>query len=92
MSDKGPKEIRKQVRNVAKEMLPEILSQELLRALHSEITKNLEKRLDAIAAHLKTVLDSVDERSKSIQSYVLRNSTAYAPDPAVAVDKAVDKQ
>lgn len=56
----NPKDLRKQLRNVVQEILPEVLTSELIAALKKEIN---------------AYLDKIDERQKNISSYIVRNST-----------------
>lgn len=72
MSD--AKQVRNQVRNVARELLPDILEQELTGAIRKEVLAHVDKRLNEIAAHMKHVLDTIDQRSKDSQAYVIRQS------------------
>lgn len=68
MSQSGLKDMRKQIRNVMQECLPELLTQ----AISVEIMKRVDARLDAIHEHLKTVLVGVEKRSKDVASSLLR--------------------
>lgn len=79
MSDKNTKDLRKQLRAVVREILPEILTAELVTASHREYTAKLEERLDAISKHLTDTLTAIDQRSKDMQSYVVRNLPAPPP-------------
>lgn len=63
MNQATTKDMRKQLRNVVKELLPEILTAEF----RAEILMKLYKEL-------KARLDEIDQRQKDIQSYVVRNS------------------
>lgn len=56
------KQLRGQVRQVAKEMLPEILESELYARIEKKLMEVIIKRLDAI-----------DERQKEITSYMIRS-------------------
>lgn len=67
--------IRKQVRNVVQEILGEVLSAELKSALYADLDKKVMNKVEAIAKHIKSALDQIDERSKNTQDYVLRQGT-----------------
>ena len=54
------KDLRKQLKNLVKEALPEVLSTELVQAA---------------LASLNERLDMIDERQKQIQSYLIRNTS-----------------
>lgn len=68
------KDIRKQIRNVMQEVAPEILSQELMKALEARILKHVDSRLDLISDHIKATLNAIDSRTKDVQSMVVRQS------------------
>jgi hypothetical protein len=68
MSQSNIKDLRKQLKNVVKESLSDVLIEELRIAL----MKHIDARCDAISSHLKLVLESVEKRSKDISSSLLR--------------------
>jgi CheY-specific phosphatase CheX len=72
------KAMRGQLRQIAKEILPEVLAGELFAALQKEQAA----RLTEIAKMVTTRLDQIETRSKDVQSYIMRemaNSTAPKP-------------
>lgn len=71
MNQKQVKLLRKQIRNVVQELLPAVLTQEVVTSISSELKKEVLSRLDAI-----------DARQKDITSFVVRNSVPPAPQPA----------
>lgn len=84
MSDKNLKAIRGQVRQVVKEFM----TTEQLQAVLKEVTNTVNKRLDAIDAHVKSQLKEINERSQETQSYVVRNLALATTKPApVKVDE-----
>lgn len=80
MSDKNFKTIRKQLVNVAKTLIPDVFKEEAMKTMHAELSAQVEKRLNSLSEHMKATLEKIDERSKEIQAYTLRNTTQ----PAVA--------
>lgn len=68
MSDKQYKMIRKQLRNVVQEILPEVLGGDLFANLQKENSG----RLDAITAEVRNTLKQLDDRSKAVQDYIMR--------------------
>lgn len=60
--------IRGQLRQIAKDMLPEVLTIELMEAIRKELRNELIARLEAI-----------DERQKQLQGYMVRQSVAHIP-------------
>ena len=64
MNNKEVKQLRGQVRQAVKELLPEILTAELVSAA---LTKS--------EAIIQDRLKQIDQRQKDILSYMLRNST-----------------
>lgn len=58
-----PKDIRKQIRNVAQEILPELLSQEAIVALEKRLVERVAEQLNRI-----------EQNQKDMQSFVLRSA------------------
>lgn len=72
------KAMRGQLRQIAKEILPEVLAGELFAALHTEQTK----RLNELATMVTTRLNEIESRSKDVQSYIMREiANNAAPKP-----------
>lgn len=65
------KQLRAQVRNVVKELLPEVLSFELETALY----KKLEDRLKDLEAHVKKTVHEMNERHKDTMGYIVRQAS-----------------
>lgn len=63
------KMLRGQVRQIVKELLPEVFKEELTKAIQKEI----EERLNRVDNHVKAAVAEMNERSKETQSYVVRN-------------------
>lgn len=63
------KQLRSQLRQLVKEVLPELFKVEVLDA----IRKQVDARLKAIDAHVNKSLEEMNERTKETQSYVVRN-------------------
>jgi hypothetical protein len=59
------KDLRKQLRNVVQEVLPELLQSELVKAVEQKLRKEMNDRLNLI-----------DKRQKDIQGYVVRQSNS----------------
>lgn len=75
----NPKNIRKQVRNVAEALMSEALATELREVIRKEMMLHIDKRLDAISAHLKSTLDAIDQRQRDVQAYTIRQSASMLP-------------
>ena len=58
------KELRGQLRQIAKEMLPELLA--------SEVYRLVEEKLKEVQGSINETLKKMDDRSKDVQSYVMR--------------------
>lgn len=78
---KNVKLIRGQIRQAVKEILPEVLTAELVNNLGTGLSVAVNKRLDEVTNHVKSVLDTVDERSKEVQNYIIRQTAASTPLP-----------
>ena len=70
------KELRGQLRQIVKEVLPELLVTELKSALYAGLTKVISARLDAIQEDVKKTMDEINSRSKDVQDYMVRNITS----------------
>jgi cell division protein ZapA (FtsZ GTPase activity inhibitor) len=62
------KAMRGQLRQIAKEILPEVLAGELFAALQKEQAA----RLTEIARMVTERLNQIEERSKDVQSFIMR--------------------
>lgn len=72
------KAIRGQLRQIAKEMLPEVMAAELFVKLQEE----QRARLTEIAKMVTERLDQIESRSKDVQSFIMReavNNTTPKP-------------
>jgi len=72
MSEKNTKAVRKEVRELVKEMLPGAIHAEHHEALMAVINK----RLTALEAKVKETLDKLEEDHKNTMSYLVRNLTS----------------
>lgn len=86
MSDKQYKRLRKAIKNVTQDLLPQILVNETVAAIEKTVTAHVNQRLDGITQHVKTTLDKIDERSKDVQSYVVRNAPIEQAPQASPID------
>lgn len=68
------KMLRGQVRIAVKELMGEVLNAELAQEINKDITLKVETRLDRIQEHLTSTLAQIDERSKEVAAYVVRNT------------------
>ena len=62
------KDLRKQLRNICLEILPELLASEAIKTVEAKLRSEMNERLNLI-----------DERQKQIQGYVVRQSAVAAP-------------
>lgn len=68
------KVIRGQLRQIVKEMMPELLVAELKAEMYKNIADSLQAQLITVEKQVKDTLNKLDERSKDIQSYLVRQS------------------
>lgn len=78
--------VRGQLRQIVKEMLPDLLTSELRSAMHDRIAKEVQTRLDNVTKDVKDTLNMLDERSKDIQSYLVRATTQPAAPKEVSLE------
>jgi uncharacterized coiled-coil DUF342 family protein len=74
------KDMRKQLRNVVKEYLTDTWHHETVSKAFKEVTDAMNKRLDTISENMTTAIKNIDDRSKDVQSYIIRNTT-HVPAP-----------
>ena len=74
MSDNKIKDIRKQVRVVCKEILPEALQQAISADFQMALISRLEYRMNQMDEKINATLKAIDERTKDVQHMVLRQS------------------
>jgi predicted component of type VI protein secretion system len=87
MSQPTIKEIRNQVRNVTRELLPSLLETEALTAIYTRLNKDLSQHIELIKQDIQKTLNLMDERSRDVQAYALRQlntmSNSKADEPIV---------
>lgn len=66
-----PKELRKAVRNVTQELLPELLKSEVFSGLYERLQKEMISKLQAMQEEINTTLQRMDSRSKDIQQFIM---------------------
>lgn len=76
MSDKNSKQVRGQLRIIAKEILPEVISNET----YKELQKLVTVRLDNIEKMVREALEGMSNRQKDAQDFLVRQvSSLTAP-------------
>ena len=81
---KQVKLLRGQVRQIVNEILPDVLAG----AMYAELAAALQKQLKDVEAQVKETLIRLDERSKDIQSYLVRQSMITTNPADVLTPKA----
>jgi len=79
MGDKQVKRIRKQLKNVVEDLLPQVLTVELIQASQRQLKADVDIKLDAIDKHVRETLKAIDDRSKDTLGYLLRNVSPATP-------------
>lgn len=72
MGSKDAKLLRGQLRQIVKEMLPELIKQELF----TESTSLIRSRLEEINKMVKSELTRIDDRQKDIQALIMKELAA----------------
>lgn len=67
----NPKELRKQLRNVVQELLPELVTNEMIKAIEAE----LNKKILEIEASTKKTMHEMNQRHKDTMGYLVRSVT-----------------
>lgn len=68
------KELRKSLRNVVQDLLPDLLKSEFGTSLHKDISKVIQTRLDVMMKEIQDTLKTIDQRSKDVQGYLVRST------------------
>lgn len=96
MSD--AKLIRGQLRQVAKELLPEFIAHEVHIAHYNALKSEIQGQLSVLEKQVKETLTAIDNRSKEIQLFMMKQFTANQTLPkevtgevSEAVQKIIDK-
>lgn len=63
-----PKDIRKQVKNVAQDLIGDAFAEEI----HAKVTKRVNERLDALEKYVKSQMEAMNKRAEETQSYLVR--------------------
>lgn len=71
MSGSAVKDLRKQIRNVIKEQLPELLRMEMTTAILEDVRRELGVRLTIIETMVKNNLEQMNTRSEQVQQYMI---------------------
>lgn len=77
------KQLRGQLRQIVKEMYPELVSTELYRELQNQIVQSL----DILTKRISEQLEKMDQRQKDVQSMVLREFSRPAQPDAFKIPK-----
>jgi len=80
------KTLRKQIKNVVQALLPEILRGEAMEAIRKENLKTLIKMQTDVQASLK----EINDRSKDLQSFIMRSVAPKTPSAPVEGVKVIE--
>lgn len=103
MSEKTTKLIRKQIKNVVQSLLPEVFNAESIKTMERVLITRQDSRLSEITSKVQQALETMDQRSKDLQSYVVRNTGViqapnteelnpplYSPTAAKSLEKTLE--
>jgi hypothetical protein len=66
------KAIRGQIRQIIKELLPDMINQELQTAMYKQLSGELSAKLLVIEGDIKKQLLEMDNRAKDVQNFIMR--------------------
>lgn len=72
------KTLRKQLRNVVQELLPTLITNELIAELRKEVGEKLALRMDVIAQNARETLNKISDDQKAFQEYVVRQNEIHS--------------
>lgn len=81
MNSRDVKQIRSQLRQIAKELLPESLATAIATEQYARLQKEIYGKLQVIQAQVTETLTRLDERSKEMQMFVARQVASGVPVP-----------
>ncbi len=73
---KDAKLIRGQVRQIVKEILPEVLKVEFAESIRKELTEQLRASMVPLDADVRLSMDNLNKRYQELASYILRQFEA----------------
>lgn len=79
MNDSNTKMLRGQLRQIAKEILPEVMTTELKSETYKSLAATIDMRLKALETSVRETLERVDGRSKEVMAYLIRMAAKEAP-------------
>jgi len=74
MSEKTIKQVRGQLRQITKEILPDLLTQELISAVYKQLAAEFGARFQIVEKNVSDTLTEINNRSKDVQDLVVRKS------------------
>lgn len=72
MSNHTAKELRKSLRNVVQDIMPEILTKEITASAFKQLRTEIQFQLKQIDTDIKKALKDMEDRQKDVQSMLLR--------------------
>lgn len=69
------KQLRGQMRQIVKELFPEIMNEQLV----AELKKDLSAQVDAISNYTKSTLEMIDKRNQDLNAYMVRQLAGAVP-------------
>lgn len=82
------KVLRGQLRQIAKDLLPEALANEVHETYYKQLQEEIRGKLSALEYQVKQTLEKLDERSKDMQTFMMKQALAANPLPK-AVEEAI---
>lgn len=73
------KEMRKQLRNVTKEHVKDMFTQEFGKEMFGRLSKENAETMQAISLGAKNTLNVIDQRNKNFQNYMVRQISGAVP-------------
>lgn len=71
MSERNFKTLRKQARNIIQELIPSLLQNELVDAVHKKLAESINTKLNKMNTSVEAQLKEIQDRQKDIQAYVV---------------------
>lgn len=80
----SPKELRKALRNVVQEQLPDLIKKEIFLEMYTTLHKDMVDKMTKIEQQVRESLGAMDSRSKDVQDYIMRTVMAHTANTPTA--------
>lgn len=81
----------KQIRGQVRQIVKELLNEELVAVIEKSVCEKMHARVEILAKNVKETMQRMDDRSKDVQGYLVRQATTVAPIKAPTLSEETPK-